>query len=91
MQQRLWYALQYIRLAAQNTILLPCVNQPISPVRRPCTIILNIANSDSLNELSVDMEVLAEMVTKAPTRVAIVEPCLGEPKDFEVPPLTLWN
>ena len=31
-----------------------------------------------------DLEVLAEMVTKAPTRVAIVEPCLGEPKDFEV-------
>ena len=39
------------------------------------------------------MEVLAEMVTKAPTRVAIVEPCLGEPKDFEVllPLFTLWN
>ena len=38
------------------------------------------------------MEVLAEMVTKAPTRVAIVEPCLGEPKDFEVliSP-TLWD
>ena len=35
------------------------------------------------------MEVLAEMVTKAPTRVAIVEPCLGEPKDFEV--LFLWK
>ena len=33
-----------------------------------------------------DMEVLAEMVRKAPTRVAIVEPCLGEPKDFEVIP-----
>ena len=32
------------------------------------------------------MEVLAEMVRKAPTRVAIVEPCLGEPKDFEVIP-----
>merc|ERR1719336_1399414 len=31
-----------------------------------------------------DLEVLADMVTKAPTRVAIVEPCLGEPKDFEV-------
>ena len=37
----------------------------------------------------LDMEVLAEMVTKAPTRVAIVEPCLGEPKDFEV--LFLWQ
>ena len=37
----------------------------------------------------LDMEVLAEMVTKAPTRVAIVEPCLGEPKDFEV--LFLWK
>ena len=37
------------------------------------------------------MEVLAEMVTKAPTRVAIVEPCLGEPKDFEVLTLILWD
>ena len=35
-------------------------------------------------KLFSDLEVLAEMVTKAPTRVAIVEPCLGEPKDFEV-------
>ena len=34
-------------------------------------------------KLFSDLEVLAEMVTKAPTRVAIVEPCLGEPKDFE--------
>ena len=37
-----------------------------------------------ITKLFSDLEVLAEMVTKAPTRVAIVEPCLGEPKDFEV-------
>jgi serine/threonine protein kinase len=29
------------------------------------------------------MEVLAEMVQKAPTRVAVVEPCLAEPRDIE--------
>ena len=42
-------------------------------------------------KLFSDLEVLAEMVTKAPTRVAIVEPCLGEPKDFEGGGILFWT